>query len=150
MHLESRIVRLERSKLTAFNRETLKGASGAFSGTLEMTSDEHGLTSFSMNLLSDEGGGKLQARFFDLFLNFLPGTNRNEVLERLSGIEIVPFREADMKMSLVSPEVIKAFVHVLIPDYNLNLNLNAEIRLEEGSSFLELSRALGLVEVKGL
>ncbi|MCB9799130.1 MAG: hypothetical protein H6757_00045 [Candidatus Omnitrophica bacterium] len=134
--------------LKPFNPENLTGASGtlrgyfAFFETFDMQKQ-----SFKLELTASDAGGTLQARFFDVFLPYLPAIERKHMNQLLQA-NLVSYKQAALDMELLSKETMKVLLRILVPDYNLNLNLNAQIRLEEGNSFIQIAELLGFFEVK--
>ena len=58
----------------------------------------------------------------------------------------VGYQSADLRATLASADTLKVFLHLLIPDYNLDLNLNLEIHIDKDNAFPELARLMGLLE----
>ena len=85
--------------------------------------------------------------FFSAFLTYLPESQNRKDLEAIIGLAgLVAFSEADFKVSSGASGRMKVFLHIRIPDYNFNLNLNVEIHEDSGNIFealSQLTQALG-------
>jgi hypothetical protein len=53
-----------------------------------------------------------------------------------------------LRMNLETADTIKGFLHIRVPEYNLNLNLNLEIRLDEENAFSKLFWLMGFIRVQ--
>jgi hypothetical protein len=84
----------------------------------------------------------LQQRFFESVRPYLPA------LPVKKDQPLVNYEEADLRMNLESADRIKGFLHIRIPEYNLNLNLNLEVRLDEENAFSKLFWLMGLLKVE--
>jgi hypothetical protein len=129
---------------------SLEGASGAVRGTIRYAQEGDDPPVFEMRLDAPEPGGLLQAKFFDLFLPYLPASAQKKIVQKLAGKgeRLVQFRQADLAVSMPSGDRVKVLLHILILDYNLNLTLNAEIRTDSKNAFFKIAQYLGMVEVK--
>lgn len=111
-----------------------------------MQSDIQGAREFRLDLKVTPPGGRLQARFFDLLIPYLPAAQR-AVLETISGTKTVRYQKADIQLERSGPEAVKALLRIQVPDYNLKLNLNVTIRVESEDVFLQLAELFGLIKV---
>lgn len=134
-------------ELLALDPENLKGASGRLIGDLDFKVDNRGDQTFQLDLKVAEPGGRLQARFFDLLLPYLPPADQ-KALVVIKDAKMVQYKEAEITAGMEGPETIKLLLRIRVPDYNLNLNLNLKVRVESRESFVELARIAGLVQVK--
>lgn len=128
----------------------LTGSAGATKGKLVFTQTAGEAALFNMDLEAPEPGGKLQAKFFDLFLPYLPVSVQKERVEKLAaeGQRIVRFQTAGLVVSMPQSDQMKVLLRILVLDYNLKLTLNATIRTDAKDTFSEVARLMGLIEVK--
>ena len=144
--LNGEIQGLDLADLTWISPETLKGASGRISGSFKMNTEPGGTTHVELDIAIPKPGGRIQSRFLDLLLPYVPQLGKRDNVRRLvAQNETVPYEDAKARILSVSPETIKVVLHISFPDYNLNLNLSVDIRLEEKNSLRGLTRALGLI-----
>lgn len=143
--LKADLTGLGLEEITRLDPVNLKGASGTLSGSLVFKTG--GAEALHINLKVSEPGGRLQARFFDVLLPYLPLADQ-QALGAIKDLKTVRYREADFEAALEGPETVKCLLHIRVPDYNLNLNLNMKIRVENQESFWELARFLGLLEAR--
>lgn len=145
-HLEAKIEALDLSEIEWINEDNLKGSKGLLTGTItsdgKYTEEPH----FQVILASKDG--LVQAKFFSVLLPYLPALPTKDKMIQLSQAgAVLPFKDAAIRMEMKEPGKLKIFLHVLIPDYNVSLNINFEIRLEDTVSFTQLARTLGLLKV---
>lgn len=145
--LQAEIVGLDLAEVEWVNPENLKGSSGVLQGKItadgKFTENPH----FIVILTSQDG--KLQSKFFSALLPYLPAMPTKQQIAKLaSAKEIVGYKNAALRLELPKPQQMKIFLHIRIPDYNVELNLNFDIRLEENLSFSELAEAFGILKVK--
>lgn len=87
--------------------------------------------------------GMIPSRFFDGLLPYLPNkVAKKQVMALAEKSEMMAFQEGELRLETVSAKNMKVFLHMLIPDYNVALNINFDIRLEEAESLRELLRLL--------
>lgn len=129
--------------------QNLEGATGATKGTLTFRQEAGKDPEFSMALEAPQPGGTLQARFFDVFLPYLPTPLQKERVEKLSRSQkLIQYQTASLEASLPQSDRVKILLRIFIPDYNLKLTLNAEIRTDAKNAFSQIARIMGLIEVK--
>jgi hypothetical protein len=146
--LESRVREIGIEDIEWVNPENLRGSTGKIMGRLGLKAGLAESPSLSIDLSAPEPGGSLQAQFFDLLLPYLPQYEAIEKLKALSGSRrLVHYANANLKVTLAEPDRLKVFLHILISDYNLDLNVNMEIRTDEKNAFLKMARLMGLIEV---
>ncbi|HQB12523.1 MAG TPA: hypothetical protein PLX96_06065 [Candidatus Omnitrophota bacterium] len=128
----------------------LAGASGALKGSLRYSQMGNEPPHFEVNLDSPEPGGFLQAKFFDLFLPYLPASSQKQRVEQLAstGERLVKFKVAGLTASMPDAHRMKIFLRILILDYNLDLKLNVEVRTDSEDAFLKIAQWMGVVEVQ--
>lgn len=145
VEVQAEFLGLYLEEMIALNPENLTGAKGKLTGLFYLRATESGDQEFHLELKSEPPGGKLQARFFDVLVPFLPSAQK-QVMEAVRKAGTVHYQEADVDMRRISPTSINLVLHLLIPDYNLNLNLNVELRVESEDAFFELAQLMGLVQ----
>jgi hypothetical protein len=129
--------------------QNLGGATGAMKGSLTFRQVSGREPEFSMDLEAPEPGGNIQARFFDLFLPYLPASLQKEKIEKISeSRELVRYGRAALRVNLPQSDNMKILLQIFIPAYNLKLTLNASIRTDEKDAFSQIARLMGLIEVK--
>ena len=129
--------------------QNLGGATGAMNGSLTFRQILGQEPEFSMDLEAPEPGGNIQARFFDLFLPYLPTSVQKERVQKISkNQQLVRYGRAALRVNLVRSDNIKILLQIFIPAYNLKLTLNAMIRTDEKTAFSQIARLMGLIEVK--
>jgi hypothetical protein len=129
--------------------QNLSGATGDMKGSLTFRQILGREPEFSMDIEAPEPGGNIQARFFDLFLPYLPASLQKEKVQKVSkSQQLVRYGRAALRVNLVQSDNIKILLQIFIPAYNLKLTLNATIRTDEKSTFSQIARLIGLIEVK--
>jgi hypothetical protein len=129
--------------------QTLGGATGAMKGSLTFRQVAGQEPEFSMDLEAPEPGGNIQARFFDLFLPYLPTSAQKERVQKVSESQkLVQYNRAAFRVNLVQSDPMKILLQIFIPAYNLKLTLNATIRTDAKNAFSQIARLMGLIEVK--
>lgn len=136
-------------ELTAFNPEILKGSSGKLTGRFHVKVKKSGDQELQLILKVTPPGGRLQARFFDVLLPYLPPADK-EALELIRQMQTVGYNEAHVNAQLSSQDALKILLNIQVPEYNLNLNLNLTLRVEEGEGFLHLAQIMGLIKVENV
>jgi hypothetical protein len=129
--------------------QNLGGATGSMKGILTFRQIAGHEPEFSLDLEAPEPGGNIQARFFDLFLPYLPTSLQKERVQQVSqSQQLVQYNRAALKVSLLQSDNMKILLQIFIPAYNLKLTLNATIRTDEKTAFSQIARLMGLIEVK--
>ena len=127
----------------------LEGATGATRGRLTFRQIEEQEPEFSLDLEAPEPGGHIQARFFDIFLPYLPVSLQKERVRKMSQSQkVIGYRNAVLQASLPQGDRMKILLQIFIPDYNLKLSLNMDLRTDSKNAFSQIARILGLIEVK--
>ncbi|MBI4115514.1 MAG: hypothetical protein HY447_02955 [Candidatus Omnitrophica bacterium] len=136
-------------ELEWLNPENLSGSSGEMKGEIMLENSPKGKILLHLKLRIEEPGGRVQARFFDLLTPYLP---QLAMMEKVKEIKAkggtVGFHDALIEVKMTQSKRIKIFLHMVIPDYNLHLNLNTEVRFEEEDTLPELARLIGLLKVE--
>jgi len=148
--LQADILSLGLEEIRWISPEHLAGSSGEIQGKVTLQSKASGAILLEVQLRVREPGGRISARFFDLLLPYLPQIGSSErVAEIRAAGGLVGFHDASLALSWKDSDRIKIFLHILVPDYNLDLNVNTEIRMDEKNSFSELAEIFGLINQKG-
>ena len=133
-HFKGDVQSLDLGEIEWLSPENLTGSVGEMRGLVDIRTNSRGEISFSSELRIQEPGGRLQSRFFDILTPYLPQLATKEKVRQVAAAGgLVGFRDASLKADLVESDKMKAFLHISIPDYNLDLNLNMEIRLDENA-----------------
>ena len=102
-----------------------------------------------MELLVPEPGGSLQARFFDSVTPYLPKTKKKskKKAETLAAThETIAYQQAELIAQLENDDQVKMLLRIMIPDYNLKLNLTLLVKVDEKNAFLKLFQLLGIIQ----
>jgi len=131
------------------NPDGLAGSSGRMVGVVEVKADASGHSEFKMELAVPEPGGSLQARFFDSVTPYLPKTKKktkNKAETLAATHETIGYREAQLTAQLAQDDQVKMLLRIMIPDYNLKLNLTLLVKVDEKNAFLKLFQLLGIIQ----
>lgn len=139
LRLEAEILGIGLEDLAPLNPGNLKGSTGEMRGKITLETKPGGEPVFMAELHAQRPGGKIPSRFFEGLLPYLPQVKNRQELEAIIRIAgLVSYNEADFTIASVRPGLMKVFLHMRIPDYNLNLNLNMQIRTDEENFFQAL------------
>ncbi|OGW81847.1 MAG: hypothetical protein A2Z83_08375 [Omnitrophica bacterium GWA2_52_8] len=148
MEITGQFSGLDLKELEVLNPDNLAGASGFFTGHFVIKTNFAGKDTFWMTLKVTPPGGRLQSRFFDILAPFLPPAQAR-LLAAVDDLKLVGYREADLNIDLLEGEpALKIFLHILVPDYNLNLNLNLKVIVEDSKAFMQAAQLVGLVRIE--
>jgi len=129
--------------------QNLGGATGGLKGDLTFRKVVGREPEFSLDLEAPEPGGNIQARFFDLFLPYLPNSLQKERVQKVSqSQQVIRYGSAALRANLPQSDLLKILLQIFIPAYNLKLTLNTTVRADEKSAFSQIARLMGLIEVK--
>ncbi|HNX68607.1 MAG TPA: hypothetical protein PLL75_07465 [Candidatus Omnitrophota bacterium] len=142
--------RTDLSDFVWLDPSNLGGATGAVKGTLHVEQAAGGDPVVEMTVEAPEPGGEIQAKFFDLFLPYLPPSVQKERVLKLTGgkEQLVRYQTAGLEVRLPRTDRMKVLLRILVLDYNLKLTLNADIRTDQRDAFSQIAQLLGLIEVK--
>ncbi len=144
----SEVKELGLEDITWLNPDNLEGSTGRMTGHMTFRSDARQDPALGMELLIQEPGGRIQAQFFDLLLPYLPQFKNVDKIKTLASQKsLVKYKNAALIVTLKESDKMKVFLHIMIPDYNISLNLNLEIRTDKKNAFMEIAQLLGLFEV---
>ena len=126
--------------------EKLKGATGEIKGKVKFRQNAREAPVFSIEVHVDEPGGEVARHLFDLLTPYLPELAATAKARSQVSREIVGFREASLTIKMEKSDQMKIFLHMKVPDYNLNLNLNVEVRIDDQNGFYRLTELMGLMK----
>jgi hypothetical protein len=132
---------------TLLNRDNLEHATGRVEGNVFVKGDAKQTESFQLKLEVKPPGGQVQARFFGALTPYLPVAQK-QILAKIRSSEVVDYKEMNLKAELASNEEVKMLLHMGVPEYNLNLNLNITLRVEDQEAFYQLAQVMGLIKVE--
>ena len=111
------------------NPENLSGSQGDLKGEIAIRQNANEEIHVRGRFHVKEPGGKLPARFFDLIKPYLPAAMiQGKVEEIRARGGLVQFNIARLEMEMENPGQMKIFLHLSVPDYNLDLHLKMEVR----------------------
>ena len=140
---------LDLADLTWLDPENLAGASGNLVGNIYLFQEGKKQPILKSELSVKEPGGNLQARFFQMLVPYLPKAQVKSALKKIESNQgLVEYKEAKSTFSLDNPQELKVFLHITVPVYNLVLNLNMTVKLDEENGFAKLAQLAGLVKIK--
>lgn len=129
--------------------QNLTGATGATKGSLTFRQAAGKDPEFHIDIESPQPGGNIQAKFFDLFLPYLPvSTQKEKVRDMTQKEQLIRYQKGSLKVDLLQSDRMKILLQIFIPDYNLKLTLNADLRTDRKDAFSQIARIMGLIEVK--
>lgn len=142
---------IELEDLTWLDPEHLRGASGKLSGHVYLKVPADMVKSqFELTLAAKKPGGSVQAQFFDLLTPYLPSAQVRVQLKKMdtAGNRVVSYSHAALQLKLIRTDKVKGLLQMMVKDYNLDLNLNFEIRVDKENPFAELGQLVGIMEGK--
>lgn len=151
LDLQLQVASLDFEDVIWFNPEYLSGSSGLIQGELHLKTAREKEPEFRVKLGVREPGGQIQSRFFSILTPYLPkskGQTKAE-LKAISNTEaLVGYKDIVMDMHLIESDKIKVFLHIAVPEYNLDLNVKMDIRLDAKQALMQVAQILGLVRIK--
>ena len=145
---ELEVVGLGLEELAGLEPVNLGGSSGLLAGKAVIKIGEDGGQEVHVDLASPEPGGRIQARFFDALKPYLPQASYKSVLKRISKNDTVAYKHATLNLGRTDPRKINLLFKILVPDYNLDLNLNVEVRVEEENAYFQIAQVMGWVRTE--
>ena len=75
----------------------------------------------------------------------LPESAQKDKIARIvaEGPWLIRYKKANVEISMPENNVMKIFLRILLLDYNLELNLNTEIRTDSKNAFTQITQAMG-------
>ncbi|HTL47537.1 MAG TPA: hypothetical protein VL688_05685 [Verrucomicrobiae bacterium] len=147
--MEADILGVGLQDLVALSPENLAESTGTLQGTLHFATDARQDPAFGLILRAPEPGGRVHAHFFDMLLPYLPQAAVQAKVKEISAgaTRLVSYRDADFHMNLETPDHMKLFLHILVPEYNMDLNINMQVHVDKKNSFFQIAQMLGLIQV---
>jgi hypothetical protein len=147
--LKASIEALDFEYLVWLNPEFLMGSSGVIQGEIFLEAQTGKEPQFQSYLQVKEPGGRVQSRFFKLFTPYLPNTPLRKELKQIASVEeLVQYKEGVLQIGIAESDKIKVFLHTVVPEYNLDLNVQIDIRLDEKHALMQLAQLIGLMKLQ--
>ena len=143
LEAQARVVRIGLEELTWLSPAYLDGSTGELSGELALRLGEATEPYAELILSGGSEGGRLRARLFDLLVPYLP--SGKELRRIASDTGLVTYREASLQLKLAQSDAMRIVLHIRVPEYNLELNLNVDVRVDERRVLGQLTDLLGLI-----
>ena len=143
LELQANLAQLGLEELEWISPSYLAGSTGEVTGDVTLRVGDVEEPYLATALAIEEPGGLLQARFFDLLAPYLPAIN--ELRRHAAKHALVAFRDARVKASLPATDRLEIFLHISVPEYNLDLNARLEIHVDERDILKQCVRLIGLV-----
>lgn len=141
---------LDLGEIAWTNPENLNGSSGKITGEVSIKIEGGRETQFNSKLEIKEPGGVIGSRFLGFLAPYLPQSVNRENLRQLAlRGGLVKYRGARLGADLMGSDKVKLFLFIAIPDYNLHLNTNIEVRVDQKNAFSEISQILGIIKKAG-
>lgn len=135
VRIDAEVLRLGLESLARLNPDVFQGASGDLSGQIRLLLQAGQDPEFSGELKVLEPGGKIHTRFFTLLKPYLPNTDQ---VSAISGSDrLVDYRNTNIEIAWPKPDEFKIFLHMEVPAYNLILNLNLTLRVDDLRGLLD-------------
>ena len=132
---------------TLLNRDNLEHATGRVEGSVFVRGNAKETETFQLKLAVKPPGGQIQARFFEAITPYLPAAQK-QILSKIRSSEVVDYQDMKLDAELTASEEVKMLLHMGVPEYNLNLNLNITLRVESQEAFYQLAQVMGLIKVE--
>lgn len=142
---QAKILELHLNELTVLDTQNLKGVTGTLNGDFVYRIDEKQNQFLDLQLNAPEPGGALQAQLFSLLVPYLPKSAYRTAVEQIQKTGLVHYNTASISLHQEAPSRMKILVKILVPDYNLDLNVNAEIRVDNENTLLQIAQVLGMI-----
>ncbi len=118
------------------------GSTGALEGWLSLRGGQGEEPYLALRLQVREPGGLLPGRALQVLTPYLPSAPTVRALA--SSNRLVGFRDARMELHPPQNNRLTAFLHLNIPEYNVNVNLTVELRVDAENIVTELLKLWGL------
>ncbi len=86
----------------------------------------------------------MRARLFDLLVPYLPSGKELQRIASETGL--VTYKDASLQLKLAQSDAMRIVLHIGVPQYNLELNLNVDVRVDERRVLGQLTDLLGLIK----
>ena len=137
--LEADVESLGLNEFEWISRKRLGGSTGELTGVFRLTLADGQAPELDSELRIDEPGGLVQSKLFELLTPYLP--NAEEIRQLSARTELVHYREARVELRALRADQLKMFLHIDVPAYNLIVNLNLDIHVDDAQG---LNRLLSL------
>ncbi|HNV87126.1 MAG TPA: hypothetical protein PKL97_09235 [Candidatus Omnitrophota bacterium] len=143
--------KLELDEIYWIDPADLSGLTGRLEGKLILKNPSPETFSLKLKLKVNAPGGHIKAGTFEPLLPYLPESLQREYVKELTEnpFLLIHYDDAAFELDLTESDRMKIFLHMTVPDYNLVLNLNVELKLDEENAFLRLLELLSLMNAKG-
>lgn len=147
--LDSDIQEIGMEELEWIDPQSLHGASGTLSGKATAEAGQGIDPHFQLELRTDVSGGYVQARLLDSFLSYVPQTDKRDRIKLLVAQGgLVQFQRGILTIQLTDPRKLKILLSMMVLEYNLDLNLNVEVRVDSDRAFFQVAQLMGLITVQ--
>lgn len=131
------------------NPDNLKDATGEMKGEFIFKILSGKEPSLTLAVRIEEPGGKIRSGVLAPLLSSLPDSLEREYVKELAQDSgLVRYLKAFLKIELPRSDLLKLFLHMSFPDYNLSFNLNLEIQVDEKNAFVKLAGIMGLMKAR--
>jgi hypothetical protein len=142
--VEAAVAGLDVGELAWLAPSHLSGSTGRLSGEVRLRLGA-GIPSIMLIALRvPEPGGRVHSRFLELLAPYLP--NAQEIRRAAAAQALVPYRTASLDVSLPAPDRLQVLLRLAMPEYNVNLNFNVEVRIDGQDLLQELGRLTRLLQ----
>jgi len=149
--LNSEVDQLGLEDLAWMNPDNLEGSSGNLVGTISISNNAKNEEVIDLNIHIDQPGGRLQSKFFSALTPYLPAVSQKAEIQAIAGgAKLISYRTAKFNAKSIGGDKMKILLEIQIPEYNINLNLNIELRVDKQNSFFQVAQLLGLIKVKSI
>lgn len=149
--LEAEVKSLDLEEFEWLNPENLSGATGELRGRFILKTGADRDPELLLELKVEEPGGTLPSKAFSPLLAYLPESLQREYVRELtSDSGLIRYSSGVFRVDLSRADRMKLFLHMAIPDYNLDINLNLEIRVEEADTFSKIVQLMAHVKGGGV
>lgn len=139
--LRAEVEALDLEELKRLSLENWGGSTGEMKGKIVFLTGAQEKSLFLTRLRIEPPGGQLRAHFLNHLTPYIPKpVTRQKVKDVLDQGGLVDFRTAFLEIRMEKPDLMKVFFRLAVPSYNLHLNLNLEIRVDEKNGFAELAQ----------
>ena len=142
LELNAQLNRIHLSDLSPIQPSVFKNARGHGDGTLKASTTEDGNVQFDLKFGVAKGGA-IQAPLLESLMQHIPAAARTQALRQAAvGDQPVRFQTAFFQITAEQPDRWKALLLMSLPEYNVNLDLEFEIRLDDAAAIPKLLRLL--------
>ncbi len=136
MRLEADVEQLSLDSLVWLNPTYLQGSTGKLTGVLHLALAADEAPELHSDLEVVKPGGKVRSNLFDLLAPYMP--NKQQIQALIQSDKLVAYTTADLEIDWIKPEEVGVLLRMEVPTYNLNINLNIVIRVDNLQGVLQL------------